>query len=266
MLEPQNRGMSMKRCLLLLACMLPAVAGAADAAADKLLECMRANIPDVLRVQEFELNAVDRTGGERLLRGRVYAMRENELMRAMIKIKAPPDLNNAAYLVREGKERDDMFVFLPALNRVRRIMGGSADSPLFGTDLSYNDVKQVQNSFSGGSVRLEQPEAIEGRPVQVLALTPRAGTDTHYTLIRGWIDQKACVPLKIDFYEGANVRKRLSAPAAAIKQWGSNWYVSEARMDDLQAKTHTTIRITGFSKPDKLSERYFNSASFYTAE
>lgn len=256
----------MKRILIVLACVFPAVAAAEDAATSKVLDCMRANIPNVLRVQEFELNAVDRTGGERILRGRVYAMRENDLMRAMLKIKAPPDLNNAAYLVREGKERDDMFIFLPALNRVRRVMGGSADSPLFGTDLSYNDVKQVQNSFAGGEVRLEKPDSIEGHPVHVLAMTPHTGTDTHYTLIRGWIDQKACVPLKIDFYEGANVRKRLSAPAASIKQYNTNWYVSEARMEDLQAKTHTSLKITGFSKPDKLSERYFNATSFYTAE
>lgn len=256
----------MKRFLVLLACLFSATAGAEDAATGKILDCMRANIPNVLRVQEFEINAVDRTGGERLLRGRVYAMRENELMRAMVKIKAPPDLNNAAYLVREGKERDDMFIFLPALNRVRRILGGSADSPLFGTDLSYSDIKQVQNSFSGGDVKLEKPDVIEGHAVNVLAMTPRANSETHYTLIRGWIDQKACVPLKIEFYEGTNVRKRLTAPAASIKQYNTNWYVSEARMEDLQGKTHTTLKITGFTKPDKLSERYFNATSFYTAE
>ena len=138
----------MKRSHILLALMLIAgTARAGDAATDKVLDCMRGNIPKIMRIQEFELNAVDPAGGERLLRGRLYAQRENDLVKAMVKIKAPADLNNAAYLVREGKERDDMFIFLPALNRVRRIMGGSADSPLFGTDLSYNDIKQVQNAF-----------------------------------------------------------------------------------------------------------------------
>lgn len=256
----------MKRFLMGLACAYAAAAGAGDAAVDKVLECMRGNIPQVLRVQEFEINSVDRTGGERLLRGRLYAMRESELMRAMVKIKSPPDLNNAAYLVREGKDRDDMFVFLPALNRVRRIMGGNADSPLFGTDLSYSDVKQIQNSFSGGVAKLEKPDTVDSRPVNVVALTPTPGGDTHYTLIRGWIDQKTCIPLKIEFYDGTNVRKRLSTPAAAVKPYGNAWYTSEARMDDLQAKTHTTLKITGFTKPDKLSERYFNASSFYTAE
>ena len=257
----------MKRARILVALLL--VAGAAhanDAATDKVLDCMRANIPKVMRIQNFELDAVDPAGGERLLRGKLYAKRENDLVRAMVKIKSPPDLNNAAYLVREGVERDDMFIFLPALNRVRRIMGGGSDSPLFGTDLSYSDIKQVQNAFSGGPVKLEKPDTLEGRPMYVLALTPAAAAQSNYSLIRGWVDQKTCVALKVEFYEGANVRKRLSSPAKSLKQEGSSWYVSEARMDDLHSKSRTTLKITGLSYVDKLSERYFNASSFFTAE
>jgi hypothetical protein len=183
----------------------------------------------------------------------------------MVKIKAPVDLNNAAYLVREGKERDDMFIYLPALNRVRRIMGGSADSPLFGTDLSYNDIKQVQNAFSGGPVKMEKADTIDARPVNVLAMTPSAA-QSNYSLIRAWIDQKTCVALKVEFYEGATARKRLTLPSKSLKQAGSNWYASEALMEDLRSKSHTTLKITGLSNVDKLSERYFNSTTFYTAE
>lgn len=159
-----------------------------------------------------------------------------------------------------------MFIFLPALNRVRRIMGGSADSPLFGTDLSYSDIKQVQNAFSGGPVKLEKADVLEGRPVHVLAMTPSAAAQSNYTLIRGWVDQKTCVALKVEFYEGTAVRKRLSSSAKSLKQAGSNWYTSEALMEDLRTKSHTTLKITGLTNVDKLSERYFNATSFYTAE
>jgi hypothetical protein len=257
----------MKRTKLFLALLLVAgTANANDAATDKVLECMRGNIPKVMRIQEFELNAVDPAGGSRLLRGRLFAVRENDLVRAMVKIKAPADLNNAAYLVREGKERDDMFIYLPALNRVRRIMGGSADSPLFGTDLSYNDIKQVQNAFSGGPVKMEKADTVDSRPADVLLMTPSAAAQSNYTQIRAWVDQKTCVALKVEFYEGANIRKRLTAPAKSLKQAGSNWYVSEALMEDLRSKSHTTLKITGLSNVDKLSDRYFNTTSFYTAE
>ena len=262
----------MKRIQMLLALLLVAgTAQANDAATDKILECMRGNIPKIMRIQEFELNAFDPAGGERMLRGRLYAKRENDLVRAMVKIKAPPDLNNAAYLVREGAERDDMFIFLPALNRVRRILGGTADSPLFGTDLSYNDIKQVQNAFSGGPVKVEKPQVLEGQQMHVLVMTPGTGTPgtgtkSNYSLIRAWVDQKTCVALKVEFYEGAKIRKRLSSPVKSLKQAGGNWYVSEALMEDLHSKSHTTLKITGLTSVDKLSERYFNVSSFYTAD
>ena len=38
---------------------------------------------------------------------------------------------------------------------VRRITGGQLDGQLWGTDLSYNDLKQLQNAFSGSQVTLE---------------------------------------------------------------------------------------------------------------
>lgn len=239
---------------------------AADDEAKKILDCMRGNIPQSLRVLQFELNSVDRTGGTRMMRGKLFAKREEGKLRAMIKIKSPPDLSGAAYLVREGKERDDMYVFLPALNKVRRINGAGSDGPLFGTDFSYTDIKQMQNAAEGGTVVAGAPEMMDGRAVHVLTITPKAGAATRYSLIRNWIDQKTCVPLKIEFSEGKMLRKRLSAPVNAITQNGTVWYLAEARMNDLKDNTSTTLKITGLATDVKISERYFTPASFASAD
>ncbi len=40
-----------------------AAAPPTDPATDKVLQCMRANIPPTVRIQQFELTSVDRTGG-----------------------------------------------------------------------------------------------------------------------------------------------------------------------------------------------------------
>lgn len=253
----------MKRAILLLVTLLAQPAFAADEAVNKVLDCMRANIPQTLRIQEFEITAVDRSKGERTLRGRLYGKNEKGLVRAMVKIMAPPDLANAAYLVREGKDRDEMYVYLPALNRVRRITGGSADGSLFGTDLSYNDIKQVQNAFSGGPIKLEKPEGIEGRPMHVMSMVPRADAQSRYNLVRAWVDQQTCVAIKMDFYENDTARKRLSASIKALKRAANHWYLEEAEMRDLKDNTYTTLKITGVSSGDKLADRYFNASTFY---
>ncbi|MFW1568148.1 hypothetical protein ACEV9J_24615, partial [Vibrio parahaemolyticus] len=87
----------------------------AGSAEDKLLACMRANIPPTLRIQQFRLESVDRSNSTRVLQGRLYAKRENNQLRAMLRLTAPADINGASYLIREGDKSDEMYVYLPAL-------------------------------------------------------------------------------------------------------------------------------------------------------
>src|SRR5687767_12494988 len=87
----------------------------AQGAADKIQNCMRANIPETVRIQTIEVTAIDRTGGERLLKGRLYGTREKQLVRVMMRVESPQDLAGAAYLVREAQKSDEMYIYLPAI-------------------------------------------------------------------------------------------------------------------------------------------------------
>ena len=241
------------------------LAGTAQAGApeDKLMSCMRANIPQTLRIQEFDLAATDRAGGTRLLRGRLYAKREDEKLRAMLRLTAPNDVNGASYLMREGEKSDDMYVFLPALNKVRRITGGSSDGPLFGTDLSYADIKQIHNAFSGNQPIIEAAEKLDGRSVKRLSVVPHQEAGSRYSRIRAWVDDESCVALKVEFLEGSSVRKRLTGPAKALERSGSYWYLSEATMEDLKEGSRTRLKITGVKSGVEMANRFFDTRNFY---
>jgi hypothetical protein len=245
---------------------LCAGAAAADPALDKILACMRANVPPTLRIQDLELQATDRAGGTRTLKGRLYALRERGLLRAMLRVTAPPDLAGAAYLVRETQSAggaDEMYMYLPALNRVRRIAGASADASFLGTDFSYNELKQIENAFDDADGKLEAPTQLEGRPVEVLSFHPRAQRDSRYSALRVFVDRQTCVALKVEFYEAAAPRKVLSAPASALAQSGHYWYATQAEMRDLKDGTRTVLRITGVTSGAELAARYFDPHSFY---
>ncbi len=227
---------------------------------------MRANVPPTLRIQEVELTATDRSKGERVLKGRLYAIRQNELVRAVLRIAEPNDLRGAAYLLKETPEvdrGDEMYMYLPSVNRVRRITGASADGALLGTDFSYNDVKQLQNAFGDSAVKLEKPEVIDQHPVTVAMLTPKPGQSSRYSRIRAWVEQKSCVALKVDFYEGEVARKELTAPAASLNKADNYWYVSEATMRDLKEGTQTRLKVVGVSSGAELPSRLFDPHSFY---
>jgi len=259
------RKLAMRTLVLALAGSAALLSGAvqAGAAEDKLIACMRANIPQTLRIQEFDLTATDRAGASRLLRGRLFAKREEDKLKAMLRLVAPADVSGAAYLLLEGEKADQMYVFLPALNKVRRINGASSDGPLFGTDLSYADIKQVSNAFSGSSPTLEASEKIEGRAVKRISVVPHAESGSRYSRIRAWVDEASCVAVKAEFLEGDIVRKRLVSPTASLTKAGSYWYAGEATMSDLKEGSHTKLKVTGVKSGEDVANRYFDSRNFY---
>lgn len=241
----------------------------ADEGVQKVLDCMRANLPPTLRVERIELENTDRNGGSRLLRGRLYAMRERKgggegLVRASLRIEAPDYLAGASYLVREAPPgaEDEMYVFLPSVNRVRRVIGDAGYDSLLGTNFSYVDFKQLESAFGGAPAVLEASQAVEQRPAWVLAFKAQPGATSGYSAIRAWIDQRSCVAVKVDFLQGAAVRKELTVPAAALKQSGGWWYPARATMRDLHDNTSTELRVLGVDSSDELPSRLFDPRLF----
>lgn len=253
----------MRRIAAMLLGLCPLGASAADPALDKVLECMRANIPQSVRIQTIEISAWDRTGGQRSLRGKLFGAREDEKLRVMVRVEAPSDLSGAAYLVREGETTDEMYLYLPSMRKVRRITGASMDGQLWGTDLSYNDLKQIQNAFGGANVKLEGDAKVENRPVHVLTLAPRPEDAARYKSIKASIDAQTCVPLLVEFSDPAGVKKVMTVKPADVKQSGKLWYAGEAEIRDVRNNTRTRLRVVGLNDGEKLASRYFNPGTFY---
>lgn len=232
---------------------------------ESIVACMRANLPTAVQVRDFQLVSTDKTGSTRTLSGRVYARLENELINAMMRIEQPSDLRGAAYLVREAKtDRDEeMYIYLPALQKVRRVTGGMKESSLFGTDLSYADIKQITYAFTGETLKLDKADTFESRPAWLLSMAPDPAHGPRFDRVQAWIDQKTCMVLKAEFLQDGIVRKRFISSAKFLTQSGPHWYVSEGRVEDVQEKTHTDLRILGVTSEKELADRLFNPRVFY---
>lgn len=247
-------------------------AGPAEDQAGKVLECMRKNVPNEMRAQDVEFTTSDKNGVASALKGRLYAAREQtpegtRQVRVMLSVSAPPNLSGAAYLVREKDKdgKDGMWVYLPSVKRVRRVTGSIADGGLMGTSFSYADFKQIQNTFTGSKTVYEGVGEIDKRPTHILAFKPTDATVGGYSLVRSWVDQQTCVPLKAEFYENKTVRKRLTTPANAVRQAGEFWYPGLIEMQDLSDGLRTTLRVKSVT-PDPepgLSSGTFDPKTFY---
>jgi hypothetical protein len=238
----------------------------AEDTVQSVLDCMRGNLPPAVRIQDIQLTSYDHDVESRVLKGQLIVATEKGLVRARLRLSSPSDLAGAAYLLREADkgDEDQIFVYLPSLGRIRRVSGSGIDGSLFGTDISFNDVKEIENAFgSGGAdIKLGTPEALDGRPAWVLEMKPGAAQASRYTHVRAWVDRKTCVALKVGFYQNDELVKELRAPVASLQQTEKYWYASSIDVRDLKAATRTSLRVVSVVANSSVPSAYFSPHSF----
>lgn len=260
--------MNFRFAVLLPLLLLPGSAAQAakvSSGADKVLACMRANLPQSLRVTQVEL--VTRNGKVvmRTLKGRLYLQDSKDELRTTLRLSAPPQMAGAAYLFLHRKSQpSQVYLYFPATRKVRRITGTSAGTMLFGTAISYGEVSQLENAYSGGNVTLEKPTHLQGRPVQVLMIGAKAGQPGQYRKMRVWVDRATCVALKMQAYQDGKAVKKMTVPASSLKRVDGHWLATKMRLRDLSRGTQTDISISGVSGGKGISASVFNPESFYT--
>jgi hypothetical protein len=114
-----------------------------------------------------------RSGGREVQRQRIEVVTHTEdgRLHALARFTAPPDLRDTALLVLEQEGRpDDYFLYLPALDRVRRVSGAQRGDSFMGTDLTYEDLERRRiDEFE--DLRAEAGSLPE--PVVVVSARPR---------------------------------------------------------------------------------------------
>jgi hypothetical protein len=246
---------------------MPAFATATAPTVQTVRDCLAKNRPKTLRIQDLQFISQESAKARpRTLQGRLYAKEEKGLIRAMLALTAPADVNGAAYLLREGQQADEMYVFLPALNRVRRISpkAGGNGGQLFGTDFSYEDLNSLHTGFDNANSQ-GSTTTVQLSNNQYL-LEQKLAPPSPYSRSQVWIDVPSCVPVRAVFYQAnaANkVVKRFEGQPADIASSGSYRYLKAATLTDVVKGSSTRLLITGVRSDESLADRFFDSRNFY---
>jgi hypothetical protein len=188
-----------------------------------------------------------------------------------MRVHQPADLSGSSYLLVEKSDRDDTFMFLPAVNRVKRIQGAQMNDDLWGTDFSYEDIKQVQGVLADGKGERLADEDLGGKKAYVVSIVPAptpaaegapAATPVYEKAVT-WVAQENCVPLKAELYQNGKIAKRLQADPAKVLKQGQRWVPQEYLMSDLVNETKSELKVLKIEFDKNLPDRLFNPQTFY---
>jgi hypothetical protein len=110
----------------------------------------------------------------------------------------PGDVRRLTFMIWKYPERDDdRWIYVPAVDLIRRIAAEDRYSSFVGSDFSYEDVSGRDVS-EDTHTRLDD-ETFDGREVFVIESIPR--TAAAFTRRVSWIDKEHFLPLKIEYYD-----------------------------------------------------------------
>ncbi|MDB5956951.1 efflux RND transporter permease subunit [Ramlibacter sp.] len=182
----------------------------------------------------------------------------------LVKFLSPSDINGTATLMVEHADRDDdLWVYLPALKKVRRLAAANKKDSFVGTDFSYGDM--IGFKVGEWTHRLVREEQVDGVPCDVIESLPKqesVKTDSGYSRRLTWVRKDTFVAVQIDVWDVAGQPlKRMTF--ADLKPAGSagKWQAMRMSAANLQTGHSTVIEYTKFEADRGIGNEYFSPRS-----
>ena len=119
----------------------------------------------------------------------------------------PADVKDMSFMIYKYPARDDdRWMFIPAINMVKRIAAQDKRSSFVGSDFTYEDVSG--RDLEDDNHVLEREEKIGGRDCYLVKSTPK-GTDADFGYKLTWVDKANFLPLKEEQYDKKGIRYKL---------------------------------------------------------
>ncbi len=244
---------------------VPTLAGAAPLQTlQEVEDCIAANRPEKSVQQSYEMKSTDRIGSTRTSEGNIYwKMFDDGLSKVLVEVTGPLDVRGTSALIMEREEGSpDIFSYLPALEKVRRVTERTVTGSFMGSDFSYEDIERLQGMGEDAERSLQPPSEIDGRPVYVIHAVPGRGGDSEYSRIETYVDQEMCVALRVLSFDPKNkLAKTFTAPRDQVQRVGGRWIPHALDAVSEQDQTHTTLRIRKVEIDGDIPRRYFSMTS-----
>jgi len=210
------------------------------------------------------MRLVSKEGGERI-RGMTILrknLQEGGEQRYLIYFHRPPDVRGMTFMVWKYPQRNaDRWLFIPALNLVRRIAADDKRSSFVGSDFSYEDVSG--RNVEEDTHRLLRDEALDGKDAYVIESTPKDLAGSDFGRKVSWVDKRTLLPLKEEYFDKRGDPAKVFS-ADDVKEIQGFWTMTKRTMRDVQTghRTEVTFQEVRYNlrlPEDLFSERYLRN-------
>jgi hypothetical protein len=261
----------MKRLLLILLGTMVSTVALANKKwdAQDITDCMHKNLVDEGALRQLEVTTTGRAGEQSSIKSNIYWKPSSQGARVTLQVTKPDDLAGSAYLLREKRRTDDeVYVYVPAAGKARKITGAARSENLWGTAFSYEEIKLIHGLALADATQRHADAVVKGRPVFVLESNLES-VKRDLRKVVTYVDQKSCTVLKGEvFNEAGRLTKVLEGDVSMLfetSDYGNRpiWMMLSYTMKDIERGSQSVATLGEISLLEKVASPVFEPESFH---
>jgi hypothetical protein len=217
----------------------------------------------------YRMELIDGSGQVQQTRDiELYYKKADGTETTLFKFTAPPVVQGTGLLIVDtAKPVNDIWMYLPATRRIRRISGAEKSNWFMGTEFTHEDFEDYNTAAYNFQLEKEDEACGEQQRCFVVAATANDAAEKEasgYGKKTYWIEKRSMYPIRVDYLDKSQApAKRLDVRKLA--QAGPYWRPQVYEMRNLA--NNRTTRLTAVSREvDGKLDDYFVSQRYLRSE
>lgn len=162
----------------------------------------------------------------------------------IIRYQFPPDIKGTGFLQIEHSDgEDDLWIYLPALRKTRRLVSNNKKDSFFGSDFSYGDILLPKvEPYHHTILRSEIIDGYDCYVIESIPKTEQEKNNTGYSKRINWVRKDNYLETKVVYYdtEGALLKTQIAKKHTLVEPENQRWLGLHREMVNHQTG-HKTI-------------------------
>jgi hypothetical protein len=180
----------------------------------------------------------------------------------LVRFQEPADVRGTAFLQLENSEaEDDLWIYLPALFKSRRLVASNKKDSFIGSDFAYGDMLPPKVALY--SYKAAGEDSSNGFDCYVIEATPATDKvlkDYGYSRKKMWIHKESFHEVKVEYYDsrGDLLKVQNVKELKLIDADNSRWLATVRSMENRQTGHATLIEVVDYTTDVDYSRRTFS--------
>jgi hypothetical protein len=206
------------------------------------------------------LNIYDNKGNTRVREVAVATNKFGETTKTQMRFLSPPDVKGTSILVYDYEDKnDDMWIFLPSLRKVRRIVSTEKGKSFMGSEFSNADMSKPNiNDFDFKLIGSETIEGKEFWKIESTCRTKDIAEENGYLKRISYIEKSTNLSHKSELYDKNGKLLKIMTMSDFRKQPNGRYFAYTMEMKNVQTNRRSEMKVNQFQLGSKLDENSFS--------